>query len=135
MGSDAVIFNPMNANESGYCICVVLELHHGNLNLDTYSRVPLSTNLARTAPWERVLAVIRQNGMPNRMWRYNGSGISGFTRSSSEVRITTEMSPPPWNRTVRYGLLSCKKNAANWIRDRIIDQTNTEEYPCVCAIQ
>lgn len=45
---------------------------------------------------------------------------------SFETRITMEMSPPPWSRTEIPPFL-CKKDAASWIRDQTIDQTNTEE--------
>lgn len=59
-------------------VCVVVVLRHGNLSLDIHNRV-LSTSLSTNLdPWAE--GARRQSGMPNRMWRYNGSGISGFLR-------------------------------------------------------
>lgn len=118
----------MNANESRYCICVVLGLHHGNLNLDTYNSLPFPPLCeSRTNPphgrW--CSPVVRQSDMPNRMWRYNGSGISGFTQAAPKRELRRKCRRL-LEIALRYPpLFVCKKDAASWIRNRTIDQTNT----------
>jgi len=89
MSSDAVTFNLMNANKSRYCMLV---LRHGNLNLDirNSSLLFLRTTIRPMGEDTR-----RQSGVPNRMWRYNGSSISGFTRQLRELR--RRVSSFPWN--------------------------------------
>lgn len=68
------------------------------------------------------------------MWRYNGSGISGFTQQLWNENYDENVAASLKSHWDIPPLFLCKKkDAASWIRDRTIDQTNKPRNKLVCV--